>query len=74
MCVQVMPAPANSKAKPSQADFRLRAHYRLMELGLSVTDLAEKLGLHRNTASLAINRGLYTPTRKRIAAFLKIQP
>jgi plasmid maintenance system antidote protein VapI len=47
---------------------------RLLELGLSVTDLAVQLGLNRNTVSLAINRGLFEPTRQRIAAHLSIRP
>lgn len=46
----------------------------MLELGLSVTDLAAKLGVNRNTASQAINRGLFEPTRIRIAELLRIKP
>jgi len=70
--VQVMPAPANTTAKRKQADFTLRAKVRLMELGLSVSDLAREFGCNRNTVSLAINRGLFEPTRARIAERLGI--
>lgn len=67
-----MPATANSKPRRTQADFSLRAKTRLLELNLSVTDLAHQLGLNRNTVSLAINRGLFEPTRHAIAARLGI--
>jgi len=71
-CVQVMPATANTKSRRTQADFSLRAKTRLLELNLSVTDLAHQLGLNRNTVSLAINRGLFEPTRHAIASRLGI--
>ena len=69
-----MPAPANSTVSPKQADFARRVKIRLIQLGLSVNDLAAELGVNRNTASLAINRGLFEPTRLRIAAHLSIKP
>lgn len=67
-----MPATANTKPRRTQADFSLRAKTRLLELNLSVSELARHLGLNRNTVSLAINRGLFEPTRKAIAAHLGI--
>ena len=69
-----MPAPANSTNPDTQGQFSLRVKIRLVELGLTVTDLAHKLGVNRNTASLAINRGLFEPTRRRIAEYLSIRP
>lgn len=67
-----MPATANTNRQRTQADFSLRAKTRLLQLNLSVTDLAIQLGLNRNTVSLAINRGLFEPTRRAIAAHLGI--
>lgn len=71
-CVQVMPATADTKSHRTQADFSLRAKMRLLELNLSVSQLARDLGLNRNTVSLAINRGLFDPTRRAIATHLGI--
>ena len=68
-----MPATANSTSPQRQADFSQRVKIRLIELQLTVTDLAKKLGLHRNTVSLAIHKPIYEPTRKRIAAYLSIR-
>lgn len=45
---------------------------RLVELELSVTDLANAMGLNRNTVSRAIHHELFQPTRKRIATHLNI--
>ena len=70
---QVMPATANTARPKGQADFSKRVKIRLIELGLSVTELADQLGLNRNTVSLAINRGLFQPTRERIASHLSIR-
>ena len=64
---------ANTKRTAPQADFTLRVKVALLERGLSMSDLAHQLGLCRNTVSLAVNRGLYEPTRKRIAAKLQIR-
>lgn len=69
-----MPATANTKRENAQDDFHLRVKKRLLDLGLSVTDVAKALGLNRNTVSGAINRGLFEPTRVRIAAHLSIKP
>ena len=41
-------------------------------MNLSVSDLARELGLNRNTVSLAINRGLFEPTRRAVSARLGI--
>lgn len=67
-----MPATANHKRPRTQADFSLRAKTRLLEINLSVSDLARELGLNRNTVSLAINRGLFEPTRRAVATRLGI--
>lgn len=67
-----MPATANSRRPKEQADFSKRVKIRLVELQLSVTDLAKELGLHRNTVSLAIHNDIYAPTRERIAQRLSL--
>lgn len=64
---------ANRKCTQPQADFALRVKVALLERGLSMTDLAKELGLCRNTVSLAVNRGLYQPTRDRIAKHLSVR-
>lgn len=56
-----------------QADFALRVKMALLKRGLSMTQLAVRLGVSRNTVSLAVNRGLYEPTRQRIAKELSIR-
>jgi len=63
---------ANAKSESPQGDFALRVKTELLRRGLSQTDLARTLELSRNTVSLAINRGLHEPTRRRIAEFLSI--
>lgn len=68
-----MPAPANTQTNREQADFTLRVKTRLWQLGMNVTDLAREVGLNRNTVSLAINRGLFSPTRSKIAEYLGIR-
>ena len=65
-------ATASTLRRPRQAEFALRVKTALLRRDLSVSDLARKLGLSRNTVSLAINRGLYEPTRARIADYLSI--
>jgi DNA-binding NarL/FixJ family response regulator len=67
-----MPATANTQSTPLQADFTLRAKLAMVKQGLSVSAIARDLGLNRNTVSLAINRGLFTPTRQRVAQHLGI--
>ncbi len=44
----------------------------MVDLRLSVSAIARQLGVNRNTVSLAINRGLYEPTRIRVAELLNI--
>lgn len=65
-------ATANTLKRPRQEEFTLRVKTALLRRDLSVSDLARQLGLSRNTVSLAINRGLYEPTRKRIAQHLSL--
>lgn len=70
---QVMPAPANSKGTPPQAEFHVRVKVRLAELQMSVTGLARALGLNRNTVSIAIHHDVHQPTRRKVAAYLRIK-
>ncbi len=71
--MQMQRATANTKNAKRQGDFTLRVKTELLERGLSVSDLARNLGLSRNTVSLAINRGLYEPTRDRIKTHLSLK-
>lgn len=49
------------------ANFKVWAKKRLLDLGWSQKTLAKRLGLHRNTVTLAINvEGLFQPTKDRI--------
>lgn len=63
----------NTMRTRPQADFALRVKMALLKRGLSMTQLAQRLGVSRNTVSLAVNRGLYEPTRQRIAKELSIR-
>lgn len=47
-----------------QHNFALRAKTRLLERGLTVTQLAGELGFARNTVSIAINHPSMLPTVK----------
>lgn len=67
-----MPAPATNKRRTSQGDFSKRVKKRLVELELSVTDVANAIGVNRNTVSRAIHHELFQPTRNRIAEFLNL--
>ena len=69
-----MLTPANTSRPQPQADFPVRVKVRLAELQMSVTGLAKKLGLSRNTVSMAIHHDVHKPTRRRIAAELRIKP
>jgi predicted transcriptional regulator len=66
-------AVANTVTESAQANFRVEAKTRLIELGSNVTELAEELGLARNTVSIAINHPSMLPTVKnRIRRALKL--
>ncbi|MGJ8674034.1 helix-turn-helix domain-containing protein [Rubritalea sp.] len=62
-----------TKCTQGQADFALRVKVALLKSDMNISELAAELGLSRNTVSLAINRGLYLPTQKKIKAFLNIK-
>lgn len=66
---------ANTNTPPLQArDFKLVAKKRLLERDMTVTALAERLGLARNTVSMAINHPTMLPTvKRRIAAHLRLR-
>lgn len=68
-----MPAPANPPSKSRQDEFALSVKTALLHKNQTISDLARDLGLNRNTVSLAINRGLYAPTRDAIAKHLGIR-
>jgi len=60
-------ATAKSQTKHSQHKFTLWAKTRLLVKRTSVTGLAKKLGLARNTVSIAINHpSLFKDVQKRI--------
>lgn len=67
-----MPATATNKSKRQQGQFAQRVKIRLVQEGLSVSDLAREFGLNRNTVSRAIHHDLGAPTRERIADRLGI--
>lgn len=67
-----MPAPATNKKDAEQEQFSKRVKKRLVELELTVTDLADQLGINRNTVSRAIHHKIFQPTRERIATTLQI--
>jgi DNA-binding Xre family transcriptional regulator len=48
-------AQANTVTTPEQTDFAIRCKVRLAERRLTVTELAKRLDLARNTVSLAIH-------------------
>lgn len=61
-----------SQPKPTQDNFTVSAKKRLIELGLTITELASIVGASRTATSQAINNGMHAPTRKRIADHLSI--
>lgn len=69
-----MPATLNTPHRLGQEPFRTRAKVALALMDISITDLAAAVGCARVTASECINHGLHEPTRRRIAAHLKIDP
>ena len=58
-------ATANTVNRRPQDQFALQAKTRLLQLGLTVTQLADDMGLARNTVSIAINHPTMLPTVKR---------
>jgi hypothetical protein len=68
-------AIANFDPPTTQAkDLRLDAKRRLLELGLSITQLAKDMGLARNTVSIAINHPTMLPgVKKRIRKHLRLK-
>lgn len=52
------------RAEAQAPTFRTQVKLRLVELNLSVSELARRLGLARNTVSLAINHETMFPTVK----------
>lgn len=67
-------SPVTTSPGNFQRGFKLRAKTRMLELDLTVTDVAAKVGCSRTAASQAINHGLHEPTRRKIAAALGITP
>lgn len=60
-------ANANIVNKSAQASsFRVRTKTRLLERGLTVTDLAASLGRSRNAVSIAINHETMFPSIKKL--------
>lgn len=55
-----------------QGKFKLEAKKKLIELGLTVTELGLQIGKSRVATSDAINNGSNAPTRKLIAEKLGI--
>ena len=70
--VQMLRAIANNRAKTRQDKFCVAAKTRLVELNLSITELAKRIGFARNTVSMAINHPIYPTVRRRIATALGI--
>ena len=61
-----------NKGAKKQEPFALRVKTALLLRGMDITELAKELGVARNTASMAINCGIYKPTAKRIAEYLNL--
>ncbi|MBE7497108.1 MAG: hypothetical protein HS117_19375 [Verrucomicrobiaceae bacterium] len=57
-------ATANTITTTAQGDFALAAKTALLRRGMTVTALAETLGLARNTVSIAINHPTMLPRVK----------
>lgn len=56
------------------SSFRLAVKRRLLDLEMTVTELAARLGLSRTAVSLAINHeGLFLGVKKRIREALEMQ-
>ena len=63
---------ANPMHTTTQEDFRKAAKKAMVDDRITVTALARKLRLNRNTVNLAINQGMFKPTQKKIAKTLKL--
>jgi plasmid maintenance system antidote protein VapI len=69
-----MPTVTTPTKSAQGETFRLTAKKRLVELGWSVTDLANKVGVSRKAVSIAINHESMSPRMKdRIRKALKLQ-
>lgn len=69
-----MSATSITSAHPRQGSFRTRAKVAMAVHDLTVTAIAKQVGCSRVTASECINHSLHDPTRRKIAAFLNIEP
>lgn len=67
-----MPPTATNGVNGPQGEFSNRVKIRLIQLRWSVTHLARRIGVNRNTVSRAIHHDLYQPTRVLIAKELNI--
>ena len=56
----------------TQEEFMRSVKVALIKKGMSIGELAQELGLSRNTVSLAVNSGIYKPTQKKIKSFLNL--
>lgn len=67
-------ATANSVHSPAQApSFRRLVKLRLVELDLSISELARRLDLARNTVSLAINHeSMFPAVKERIREAIEL--
>lgn len=63
--------PPSAKGQGKTLTVRIKT--RLIERGETVTSVARKIGCARNTASLAINRGLFRQTLEKICQHLNLQ-
>lgn len=50
-----------------QDKFRIRVKTHLLHRGLTVTDLAQRIGVRRTTVSVAINQDRFPRVREKIA-------
>lgn len=74
MCksVQMQRSTVTTKRTQTQEQFARSVKVALIQRGMSIVELAQELGLSRNTVSLAINSGIYKPTQNKISKFLKL--
>jgi hypothetical protein len=50
----------------TEKPFGLAVRHRLLDLNMSIMDLAERLNVAPNTISLALNKDMFKPTQARI--------